>query len=118
MSGTKDEYPRVRNHRLHEDIELAAANKPVVIGGILAEIEAHVPGAFGFHHFACRIPHLGFHASAPDCPDHGAVFADEELRAFEAGNGSTHLDNRRDRGFLTQAAKTDQLVVDVHCQEL
>src|SRR5581483_6711479 len=93
VSGAENEQARLRHNWLDEDAQLASTNQPIVIGGVLAQAEVHLPRPFGFHDFARGIPYFRFDAAAPDCAQHGPVLAHQQLRAFVARNGSVDLDD-------------------------
>ena len=118
MTGAKDERARLRNHRLDEDAQLASADQPIVIGGILAKTEVHLARPLNLHHFARGIPNFRFDAAAADGPEHRSVFADQQLGAFVAGNGSIDLHDSGEGAFLAQPAQADDFLVDIHSIEL
>jgi len=110
--------PELGHHHLHEDVQLAAADKPVIVGGILAQVEGQMPGLLGLDDFARRVPDLGLHAATTDRPRHRAIFTHQQLGAFVTGNGAAHLDDGGEGALLTQAAQPHQLFVDVHWRSL
>ncbi len=77
MAGAENDGARRRNYRLHEDVELAAADEAVIISRILAEIEAHVFRFLRFHDLPRRVPDLGLDAPAADGADHRAVLPNQ-----------------------------------------
>ena len=68
----------------------------------------------GGDHFARGVPDFRFHAAAADGADHRPVFAHQQLRAFEAGDGAADLDDGRQRALLAQIAQVDQFVEYIH----
>ena len=47
-------------------------------------------------------------------PDHGPVFADQQLGALVTGDGAAHLDDGGERALLAEVAETHQFLVNVH----
>src|SRR5207248_1403612 len=113
-AAAEDERPRLRNHRLHEDIQLPSADETFVVGGILAQAEREVPGLAGFDDFASGGPDLSLDASTADGAHHGAVLADQELGALVAGNGAIDLHDGRDGALLPEVAQAHDFVVEIH----
>ena len=64
--AAEDERVRHGQHRLHKHLQLSAADQAVVVGRILAQVEAEVFGLFGLDDLARRVPHLRLHAAAAD----------------------------------------------------
>ena len=114
VAGAKDERAGHGQDRLDEDIQLAAADQAVVVGRILPQIEAEMPGLFRLDHLARGVPHFGFHASAADGADHGTIFAHQQLGALVAGDGSAHLDDGGDGALLAELAEAQDFLVDIH----
>jgi hypothetical protein len=77
MTGAENDGARGRNYRLHEDVELAAADEAVIIGRVLAEVEAHVLRFLSFHDISRRVPDFGLDASAADGADHRTVLSNQ-----------------------------------------
>ncbi len=118
MPRAENERARRRNHRLHKDIELPAANQAVVIRRILAQIETQVPRFLGLDDFARRIPYLGLHAATAHGADHRPILAHQQLRALVARNRPPHLHDRGQRRLLPKPPQPHDLVVNVHPSEL
>ncbi len=114
MSGAEDEGVRHGQHGLHEDIELAAADQAVIVGGVLSQVEGEVLGLFRFDYLPGGIPDFGFHAAAADGAGHGPVLADQKFGALVAGDGPAHFHDGGKRALLPQIAETHQFLVDVH----
>src|ERR1019366_5900654 len=110
----EDEGVRHRQHGLDEDIQLAAANQPVVVGGVLSQVESEVLGLFRLNHLPGRGPDFGLHAAAANRARHGPVLANQKLGALVTGNGPAHRDDGRKRALLPQIPQTHQFLVDVH----
>ena len=98
----------------HKNIELAAADQAVVVGGVLTETEMQMAGAFRFHHFAGGVPNFRFDAAAADGADHGTVFTDQKFGALVAWNRPVHLHDGRHGTLLAEFPKPDYLVVEIH----
>ncbi len=109
---------RLRNNRLDENTQLAAADQSVVVGGILPEAEIHMARTLGLHHFARDVPDFRFHASAADGAEHGPVLANQQLGAFIARNGPVDLHDSGQRAFLAEAPEADHFLVNIHSIEL
>ena len=118
MPSAEDEGLGLGDDSFDEDFELAAADEAVVVGGVLAEGELHLTGAFGGDDFAGGVPDFGFDAAAADGAGHGAVFADEEFGAFVAGDGAVDLNDGGKGAFLAEAAEANDLVKEVHSHNL
>ena len=114
VPGPEDEGVRNGQHRLDEDIELAAADEAVIVGRVLAQVEGEVLGLFRLHDLPGGVPHLGFDAAAADGAGHGPVLAHQELGGLIAGDGPAHLDDGRERALLPQVAEPHQFLVNVH----
>ena len=114
MAGAEDERVRHGQHGLDEDVELAAADQAVIVGGVLPQIEGEVLGFFRLDHLARGVPDLGLDASAADGAGHGAVLAHQQFGALITGDGAAHLDDGGERALLPQVAQAHELLVDVH----
>ena len=95
-------------------VELASADEPVVVGGVLSEIERQVPRLLGFDHFARRVPDFGLDAAAADGARHRPIFADQKLGAFVGRNRAVDLNDGGQRRLLPEPAKPHDFVEDVH----
>jgi prevent-host-death family protein len=118
VAGAENVKARLWHHWLDKYAQLASADEPVVVSGILSEAEIHVAGPLILHHVASRVPHFGFHAPAADGAEHGAILTHQQLGAFIARNGPVDLDNGSQRALLAEAAKADHFLVNVHAIEL
>ena len=76
MSAAKNESTRLRNHRLHEHVQLSSADQAVVVSGVLSQAEIQVAWLFGVNYFARRVPDVGLHTAAADGAHDGTVLAD------------------------------------------
>ena len=114
VAGAEDEGVRHGQHGFHEDIELAAADQAVVVGGVLSQVEGEVLGLFRFDDLPGGIPDFGFHAAAADGARHGPVLAHQQLGALVTGDGAAHLDDGGKRALLPEVAQTHQFLVNVH----
>ncbi len=107
VAGAEDEGPGLGDDGLDEDGQLASADEAGVVGGILAEGEFKLARALRFHDLAGGVPDLGLDAAAADGAGDGAVFADQHLGAFIAGDGAVDLDDGGEGAFLALAAQAD-----------
>src|ERR1019366_6013728 len=114
VTRAENEGVRHRQYGLDEDIQLAAADQAVVVGGVLSQVEGEVLGFFRLDYLPGRIPDFGLHAAAANRARHGPVFANQELGALITGDGPAHLDDGGERALLPQIAETHQFLVNVH----
>lgn len=118
MAGAEDIKARLRHHGLDEYAQLASADQPIVVRGVLAEAEIHMAWTLCLHHIARHIPDFRLNAAAADGAEHGPVLTHQELGAFIAWNGSVNLHDGGQRTLLAEAAEADHFLVDVHSIEL
>src|SRR5581483_9375192 len=87
VSRSEKIQPRRRNHRLHEDTELSAADQAVVVSGVLPEVEREMLRTLRLQHLARRVPYLRLDAAAAYGPYDRAVLAHQQLGALVTGDG-------------------------------
>jgi len=107
VACTEDEGVGLRDDRFDEDVELAAADEAVVVGGVLTEIEIEVAGLFGFDDFSSSVPNFSLNTATADGADETAIFPDEDFGAFVAGDRAIDFDDRGQGALLTELAETN-----------
>src|SRR5205823_4386077 len=55
----EDERTRNRQHGLHEDVELAAADQAIIVGGVLTQVESEMLWFFRGDDLPSRVPDVG-----------------------------------------------------------
>jgi len=114
MAAPENKRARLGRHRLDENVQLPAADQAIVVGGVFTQAEVEMAGLVGFDDLAGRVPHFGFHAAPAHCAKHGAILAHQQFGAFVARDGAVDLYDGRYGALLAEAAKTHDLIVDIH----
>ena len=104
MPATENVQHRLRQNRLHENLQRAAADQAGVVLGVVIQIEGHFARLFGDDHFFRCGPDFGFYAASADGPHDGTIVAHQHARAFVARDRAVGVDDRRERASLAGLA--------------
>ena len=104
----------LRQNRLHEDLQRAAANQAIVVAGLVIQVEGHFPRRFFLHHFFRCGPDFGFDAAAADGSRDRAVFAHQHARTFVTRDRPVGVHNRSHCRALPLAPQSHDFLEEVH----
>ena len=80
-------------YRLDINFQRAAADQAGIKLRVLIEIEGQSARPLGFHYLLRRLPDFGFHATAADGAENGAIVAHQHLGRLKRRNGAAHIDD-------------------------
>src|SRR5579864_4864168 len=104
----------LREDRLDENLDGAAADQSIVVAGFVVEIENHFARRFFLHDFFGRSPNIGFDAAATDGADQGTIFANEHARTFVTGDGAVGVHDGGEGAALPGSPHFYDLFKKVH----
>ena len=101
-------------YRLDINFQRAAADQAGIKLRVLIEIEGQRARPLGFHYLLRRLPDFGFHATAADGAENGAIVAHQHLGRLKRRNGAAHIDDCGQRPSPAFAAQTHDLFENIH----